>query len=201
MEPGKDVDRIERFREIYDATYPRIMAYTHRRARSPEDALDAVSETFVVVWHRLNDIPTGSSTIPWVYGVARRTLANQYRSRGRRAGLEHKLKDNAPGTPDGGAFDAVYEALDALRPKDRELLTLVAWEDLDNGEIAEVVGSSEKNVAVQLHRARKRLARELARLGIRPSEENSKQVKSPGGYRTPNKVNGTHQEPGEAETP
>ena len=44
-----DADRVERLRDLYDAAYPRIMAYSLRRARNREDALDAVSETFMVV--------------------------------------------------------------------------------------------------------------------------------------------------------
>ena len=94
MESAADTDRIERFRVIYDATYPRILRYTHRRARSREDALDAVSETFMVVWRRLDDIPADRGAAPWVYGVARRVLANQYRSRDRKTHLEHRLEDD-----------------------------------------------------------------------------------------------------------
>jgi len=195
-----DSDRTERFRVLYDVTYPRIMAYTHRRARNREDALDAVSETFMIVWRRLDDVPTDEGAVPWVYGVARRVLANQYRSRGRRTQLEHRIKDDHSGSGQD-SFDMVHEALDRLRARDREILTLAAWDDLDNGEIALVLGTSEKNVAVRMHRARKRLVRELDRLGVRPSTRNSDQVKSQDLDRTPNEVNGAIPEPGELETP
>jgi len=194
-------DRVERFRELYDATYPRIMAYAHRRVRSREDALDAVSETFLVVWRRLDDIPPDRRTVPWVYGVARRVLANQYRSRDRKAKMEHRMMDDQSSGPGERSFDVVHEALDALRVDDREILTLAAWDDLDNSEIAQVVGTSEENVAVRLHRARKRLALELGRRGMHTLEKNIDQLKSEDGYRTPNGVNGTHPGPGEVETP
>ncbi len=201
MEREADADRVERFRVIYDATYPRIMAYTHRRARSREDALDAVSETFMVVWRRMDDIPTDRGAVPWVYGVARRVLANQYRSRDRKAQLEHRVKDDQSSGVGEQSFDLVHEALDALRAMDREVLTLAAWDDLDNDEIAEVLGVSEKNVAVRLHRARKRLGRELGRLGMHRSTRNSDEVKSEDRFGTPNGVNGTVPGPGEVETP
>lgn len=197
----EDADRVDRFRELYDAAYPRIMAYTLRRARNREDALDAVSETFIVVWRRLDDIPEGRGAVPWVYGVARRLLANQYRSLDRKAGLEKRLKDDRSSGSGEQSFDLVHDALAGLRSGDREILTLAAWDDLDNGEIAEVLGVSESNVAVRLHRARKRLARELGRLGMHGSPKNSDQVKSEDGDRTPNRVNGTLPGPGEVETP
>lgn len=196
-----DADRVERFRDLYDAAYPRIMAYSLRRARNREDALDAVSETFMVVWRRLDDIPGDGRAVSWVYGVARRVLANQYRGQDRRGLLENRLKDDRSSGPGEQSFDLVHEALARLRSRDREILTLSAWDDLDNRDIAEVLGVSEKNVAVRLHRARKRLVRELGALGMHRSPRNSDQVKSEDGYRTPNGVNGTLPGPGEVETP
>ncbi len=191
--------RVERFRQLYDATYPRIMAYTLRRAASREDALDAVSETFMIVWRRLEDVPPDPRRVPWVYGVARRVLANQFRSRARRARLKERLESEGRvggGEPD---FDLVHQALSQLRPVDRELLTLSAWDDLDNEEIAEVMALSPQNVAVRLHRARSRLARSLARLGMRGFPQQP--VKSEDVDRTPNGVNGTVSESGGTETP
>lgn len=195
-----DEERTARFREVYDATYPRIMAYCLRRARDREDALDAVSETFVTVWRRLDDIPADPRRIPWVYGVARRVLANQYRARGRKAQLQHRLED-AHRTPSHQDFDLVHHALDELRETDREILTLQAWDDLDNDEIALVLGIPQRNVAVHLHRARKRLARELVRLGVSGSQKNPNRVKSEERSRTPNRVNGTNPGPGEEPPP
>jgi RNA polymerase sigma-70 factor (ECF subfamily) len=196
-----DADRVESFRELYDVAYPKVMAYALRRAGNREDALDAVSETFVVVWRRLENVPGEGRAMAWVYGVARRVLANQYRSRDRRASLENRLKDDQTREPGEESFDVVHEALARLRVRDREILTLAAWDDLDNAEIAEVLGVSERNVAVRLHRARKRLALELGKLGMHHPPKTSDQVKSEGGYRTPNGVNGTHLGPGEVETP
>ena len=181
------------------------MAYTHRRAVNREDALDAVSETFAVLWRRLDDMPTGRSTVPWVYGIAKRVLSNQYRARDRRENLDHRLRNNTAIETDDETFDLVHQALAALRPKDREILTLATWDDLNNDEIAEVLDIPAANVAVRLHRARNRLARELGRLGMHGPgmhgpETNPEHMKSDGGDRTPNKVNGTHPEPGEVET-
>lgn len=197
---GSDV-RVERFRVVYDEMYPRIMAFALRRARSREDALDVVSETFVVVWRRLEDVPTEGGHVAWVYGVARKVLANQYRSLDRASKLGDRLKAaQVDGTGEGSSFDFVHEALGRLRQSDREILTMVAWDDLDNAEIASILGTSEQNVAVRLHRARKRLGRELARLGIRPTE-NSETVKSSDRSRTPSEVKGTNPESKESETP
>lgn len=57
------------------------MAYARRRC---DDALaeDVVAETFLVAWRRLDDVPAHAA-LPWLYGIARRTLANQHRGRER----------------------------------------------------------------------------------------------------------------------
>ena len=184
-------ERVERFRLLYDAVYPRVMAYALRRARSREDALDVVSDTMLVAWRRLDEVPDDERRMPWVYGVARRVLANHYRSVDRRRRLADRIYREPGTTP--GEFDAVHEALEALRPDDRELLTLVAWEDLDNDEIAVVLGITPAAVAVRLHRARGRLARQLAKAGI----TGERSVKSEEGFRTPGGVYGIPPGPGE----
>ena len=48
-----------------------------------------MAETFLVAWRRLDDVP--ADALPWLYGVARRVLANQRRSADRGAALERRL--------------------------------------------------------------------------------------------------------------
>jgi len=55
-------------------------------------------------------------------------------------------------------------ALARLRPADQELIRLTAWEDLDPTSVAEVLGISTKVVNVRIHRARRRLGKELDRV-------------------------------------
>jgi predicted DNA-binding protein (UPF0251 family) len=54
------------------------------------------------------------------------------------------------------------DALRRLSEQDRELLTLATWEGLDYGQIAAVLGCSRNAVRIRLHRARARLAAQLA---------------------------------------
>lgn len=182
---------VEQFRELYDLTYPQIMAYTLRRARSREDALDAVSETFMVVWRRLEDMPDAEQAVPWVYGIARKILANQYRSQERRTRLARKLGQAARTETHEPTFEAVHQALGTLRPADREMLTLSSWDDLDNQQIAQILNIGPKKVAVRLHRARKRFATQLAKLDDISAAKVSDDVKQMHDNRTQGDVKGT----------
>ena len=154
----------ERFTALFDATHRPLLAYAVRRVADPADAADVVAETFLVAWRRLDEVPSGDHARPWLFGVARRVLANLYRGERRRHALADRLRGGlselAP--PDSGELSAVEIALGKLGDDDRELLRLVAWEDLARDEIAIVLGISRATVRVRLHRARQRLLQQMA---------------------------------------
>lgn len=152
------------FRALYDAHAPALLAYALRRVAAASDAADVVAETFLVAWRRLDDVPAGDEARLWLFGVARRVLANQRRGEQRRHRLADRLRQEldvrvAPGRS-GGASDtvaAVQEALDRLDEQDRELLRLTAWERLTPTELATVFGVLPATMRTRLHRARLRL--------------------------------------------
>ncbi|MEU8102124.1 sigma-70 family RNA polymerase sigma factor [Nonomuraea muscovyensis] len=154
-----------RFEELYLAHYPAVAAYVRRRTDSPDDTADVIAETFTTAWRRLADIPSGDQARLWLYGVARRTLANHFRSEERRSALAVRLRQELTTSArpvSDRERDAAHQAFRRLSPDDRELLSLVGWEGLTTPEIAQVLGCSRGAVRLRLHRARKRLARELA---------------------------------------
>jgi len=151
----------ERFEGLFRDHYPAVRAYALRRAPS-EMAQDVVSETFMVAWRRLEDVP--ADALPWLYGVARRVLANQRRSAGRIAALEQRLlAETVPDTTGdpgsrAGETELMRSALARLSENDREALMLVAWHGLSGARAARAAGCSRATFAVRLHRARTRLA-------------------------------------------
>jgi RNA polymerase sigma factor (sigma-70 family) len=162
-----DLVRRERFEAAYRELYEPICGYTLRRVRDPEDAAEAIAETFVTLWRRFDRCPQGEQLRPWLYGVARRVIANQRRGERRRTALGERLVENF----DPAAFEATVgpedptalaQAFAGLSESDRELLSLVAWEGLSRGEIAVALGTSRAAVRLRLHRARKRLRDALA---------------------------------------
>ena len=66
----------ERFTALFEATRLPLLAYAVRRVADPADAADVVAETYLVAWRRLDDVPAGACARPWLFGVARRVLAN-----------------------------------------------------------------------------------------------------------------------------
>lgn len=131
-----------------------------------------MTETFLVAWRRLDAIP--DDPIPWLLRVARNVISNQERSSRRRDALTAKLAMvhpvHRPGMADPsdeiGSKEAVFAVLASLPPAEREAMLLVAWEDLDVKTAASILGCSTSALTVRLHRARKRLRKELGDVGL-----------------------------------
>jgi RNA polymerase sigma factor (sigma-70 family) len=162
-------DREELYRRLYATHFDAVLGYALRRTDRAEDAADVTAETFLVAWRRLAHLPSGPELRPWLYGVARRVLANQRRGNHRRTALSNRLGDRlrqelatyVPDTSDDVVQRAdVVAAMRRLSARDQEVLELHLWEGLEPREIAEVLGLTTVVVRPRLSRARARL-REL----------------------------------------
>lgn len=167
-EPAMAPTTAERFESLWTAYYPSVVAYASRRA-GPDLAADVAAAAFAVLWRRIDDPPT--EPLPWLYAVARRELANQRRGDNRREALRTRLRLgrtdrlSAPDPADGATEGLrARAALARLRPADREVLMLVAWEGLDPAQAAAALGISPAAFTVRLHRARRRLESQLTDL-------------------------------------
>jgi RNA polymerase sigma factor (sigma-70 family) len=164
-----------RFEGCFRDNYAAVLAFASRRLPDRATAEDAAAETFAVAWRRRDLIP--EEPLPWLYGIALRVVANQRRSgrRRRRLGdrLEHEagLREAAPEPVDAlHRRDAFSRAFQRLSEDEREVLRLVAWDGLDTREAASVLGCSAVAFRVRLHRARRRLAKQLEAAGHSPYE-------------------------------
>ncbi|MFE3253676.1 RNA polymerase sigma factor [Streptomyces sp. NPDC059209] len=154
----------QRFTALYQRHYTDVEGYVRRRVH-PSQVNDVVSEVFVVAWRRLDDLP-GDGVLPWLYGVARRTLANTYRSEQRRGHLLEALAAQ-PDAPAGDHANdvasrlAVMKAFSQLSSDHQEALRLTLWEGLSPRDASRALGCSVATFQVRLHRARKRLRKAI----------------------------------------
>jgi RNA polymerase sigma-70 factor (ECF subfamily) len=165
----------DRFERLYAEHGRAVLAYAVRRVADPQDAADAVAETFLVAWRRLDTVPSGEAARLWLYRVAHYVLANQYRSERRRERLAERLRHDLPPTLEdvtrlGSETRALRDALACLGGEDQEILRLCGWEELTPREIATVLGISHVAARSRLHRARRRLR---VALGPDPEPEDS----------------------------
>jgi RNA polymerase sigma-70 factor (ECF subfamily) len=121
------------------------------------------------VWKKLDEVPTGEATLPWLYGVAYRVVSHQWRSAARGKRLIDRLAELAVvelPTPDLVLLRReedrlVLEAASRLRPVDQEILRLTLWEGLSHADVAKVLDVAPSVIKQRAYRARHALAVEF----------------------------------------
>lgn len=157
--------------EAFTAIYQRHATAVHMflsRRLGPQAAADLLSEVFLRALearHRTRPHQSGSA-LPWLYGIARNVVRTSVRA------ANVRVVDDPSPPFDWGAVDARLDAdamsrdlrdiLGDLTDQEREVLLLVSWEQLQIGEVAEVLGISANTARQRLHRARARAAAALA---------------------------------------
>lgn len=160
-----------RFTLLYETHYQAILAYLLRRLDTTAMAQDLAEDVFLVAWRKLAQVPVGEDSLYWLYAVARKTLGNHIRKTATRARIAPHLPEP---NPDAAAQPeeqlvrneearAVTGAVANLRDRDQELIRLAYWDELPHAVIGNLLGVPRSTVDVRLHRAIRRLRKELAR--------------------------------------
>ena len=147
------------FDVLYRDHFEAVWRFVGRRLPAA-DVDDVANEVFVVAWRRRREIES-EFTRAWLYGVARRLIANRLRQRRRQANLV--LRIMGFGSPESitpyeveGAIDPTSRlgmVWDTLTANEREILMLQAWEGVSSVEIAVTLGISEAAARQRLSRA------------------------------------------------
>jgi RNA polymerase sigma factor (sigma-70 family) len=165
------------FGELFDVHARAIYRYACRLNSDPAGAEDVVAQTFLEAWRlRASVLPEGGSLEPWLYGIATNVVRNRRRTARRyRAALERcPAPEPAPDIADDPVrraaeqeeLTAARAALEALHPREREVVALCIWSGLSYAEAAEALGVPVGTVRSRLSRARSRL-QELAQKELR----------------------------------
>lgn len=166
METVTNAQRFElAMREVVEP----VRRYLARRTDAAT-ADDVLSETLVVLWRRIDDLP--DDAIAWSIGVARLQLANAERAQRRQRRLFARIATIDPprSVADHADSDTGYirDAIAKLRPAEAEVVRLSAWDGLDLEQIATALGISVNAATIRLHRARKKLRDEFGKSSALP---------------------------------
>ncbi len=152
-----------RFRELFRDHYPAVARYVLARGYQAPDADDLIAGTFEVAWRRLDAVPPGRDAVPWLLTVARNLSRNEHRKTLRELSLMDRVPVCAAVSAETEAdrraeWAGLLRALEQLRPVDRDLILLVAWDQLTPSDAGRVLGLRPVTTRSRLHRARQRLA-------------------------------------------
>jgi RNA polymerase sigma-70 factor (ECF subfamily) len=150
----------EAFMEVICRHEGAVGAYLARRA-GREAAEDLLGEVWVAAFESRGTYDRSfAEARPWLYGVALNRLRHHWRSRPAED-LVPDMTSMASGWDPWPAVDArvatrpvLRAALATLRPEEREVLTLVAWEDLTVADAARALGLPAGTARRLLHQAR-----------------------------------------------
>jgi RNA polymerase sigma factor (sigma-70 family) len=160
-------DNSTKLHVLFEDHHAEVLAYCVRRIGHVEGE-DAAAEVFAVASRRTDEIEW-ETVRPWLFGVARGVLANRWRSlhRWRRINLRMTAMPVGPVDSPDEIVIRTAEAREALaairrlRPVDREILMLSAWEELGAADIATALGISVDAAKKRLERAKGHYARLL----------------------------------------
>jgi len=157
------VSREAQFQLLYEHQQSDVLAYFLRRL-GRQDAVEATADAFLTVWRRFDDAPQGAEARRWLFGITHNVLRNRQRTNRRIQRLVSRMAtvsvDPEP-LPETIVLrraqdHEVMDALDRLRPSDREVIRLRLWEEASFDEIAAVFACSR-------HAAEQRYGKALRR--------------------------------------
>ncbi len=156
------------FEGLVDLHSADLHAYLSRRSTT-EVADDLLADVWLAAFSgRGSYDPELGSVRGWLFGIARHVLQSYYRRHKLRLRLfraERPVDESAAvdARLDAAALvPALREALRSLPAVERELLLLVAWENLTPSEAGQVLGIPAGTARSRLHRARQRMDERLA---------------------------------------
>lgn len=169
------VEKEAMFREAVESYRDRIYRVCRWYVSDPEDRKDVFQQILVNVWCSLDSFESRSQIGTWIYRIAVNTCLGYVRSqRRRRVVFDDRTNVDVEFVADP-ADEAVQARMEAdiqslnecvaqLEPVNRALISLYL-EEVPTREIAEILGISEVNARVKLHRVKNSLKEQMQRRG------------------------------------
>ena len=185
MEARSDAELLARAAtepELFGVVFDRHFATIHRylERRIGRDGADELSgEVFRIAFEQRKRFrPIHDTALPWLYGLATNLMLKRWRGERREARAVARLEEvSRNGSDPGGADDRIaataarrrlLDALAELPSGDRDVVVLIAWEELTYEEVATALDIPVGTVRSRLNRARQRLRELLPDIGNEP---------------------------------
>ena len=146
------------FEEVYSKYSPQIFRVCMGYINDYEQARDLTQETFISVWRNLASFRNQSKISTWIFRIATNNCLRAIEKSKRVTKSEMPV--NLPEIHEESQEEKLkylYTCISELEETDRIIISLVL-EDLPYAEIAEIVGLSNVNIRVKVHRIKEKLA-------------------------------------------
>jgi RNA polymerase sigma-70 factor (ECF subfamily) len=158
----------QEFRALVNDYSAQVLSTAMRILGNSEKAQDVHQEVFLAIWKRWHKYNGQTNWNAYLYRAAvRKAIEFAKRSRTEQSQRQQTKYGTSKDHPDGPLKTAELQEVLArnlarLPKRQADVFVLSRIEGLRAGKIAEILGCSQQTVRVHLHRAVKRLARELS---------------------------------------
>ena len=124
-----------------------------------DKANDLAQEVFINIWNALESFRSESSFKTWIYRITVNTCLQQIRKENKnvRVPIENiQVGAEEKNDHDEETYSSLYQAIGQLSEVDR-LVIMMMLEDLEYSDISKMVGVTENNLRVKIHRIKERL--------------------------------------------
>jgi RNA polymerase sigma-70 factor (ECF subfamily) len=152
----------QEFNDLFRSYLSETSRFIARRTKA-EDVEDLAADLFALAWQKRDSIPEGLE-LPWLYKSARYLIANHNRKQQGRTSVLATLQEpqSAPSAESIALADLeLADAWKALSTKEKEILSLWAFEGLEPKQLAVALEKSENACAIALSRAKSKLTQLL----------------------------------------
>lgn len=153
------------FKEIYNTYWQRIFRLCMGYVNDYNLAQDMTQETFIIVWEQLPKFRNEAALGTWIFRIASnnclRQLEKQKRFPKAELPLEIAEEKQANIEPE---IQFLYKCISELPETDRIIISL-ELENIKQAEIALIVGLSEANIRVKIHRIKEKLTQKFKENG------------------------------------
>lgn len=153
------------FEEIYELYWQKIFRLCMGYVNDSELAQDLAQETFIIVWQQLPKFRNESSIGTWIFRIASNTCLKQIEREKRfaKADLPIHLEEKKQESIEP-QIQLLYQFISELPEADRIIISL-ELEEVKQAEIAGIVGLSESNIRVRIHRIKEKLTKRFKENG------------------------------------
>ena len=156
-----------KFEDIYKEYWQKIFRLCMGYTNNYELAQDMAQETFIIVWQQLPKFKQEASIGTWIYKIATKNCLRQIEKQNRfpKAELPVNLAEENQANIEP-QIKLLYKFISELPEADRIIISL-ELENIKQAEIAIIVGLSEANIRVKIHRIKEKLSQKFNQNGQR----------------------------------
>ncbi len=152
-----------KFEDIYKEFWQKVYRICLGYVNDPDWAKDIAQETFISVFQQLSNFRNQSSIGTWIYRIAANHCLRQIEKNNKLTKTTFPIELAAEEQPDlEGKIAYLYKSISELPELERIIISL-ELENVKQAEIAIIVGLSEANVRVKIHRIKEKLTQKFNR--------------------------------------